>query len=149
MESFNIVSAIFEMAASQPDTLAIALPAKPGKPLPKSGPIAYHEISFKKLASETNGISQGLLATGFSPGDRVLLMVPPGLEFFTLSFAFLQSGIIPVLIDPGIGIKKLKLCIDEVKPVGFIGITKAHVARVALGWGRSTIKKKVTIGPRI
>lgn len=149
METFNIVSAIFEMAASQPDTLAIALPAAPGNPLPKSGPIPYHEISFKKLASETDCISRGLLATGFKPGDRVVLMVPPGLEFFTLSFAFLQSGIIPVLIDPGIGIKKLKKCIGEVEPVGFIGITKAHVARVLLGWGKSTIKKKVTIGQRL
>lgn len=149
MESFNIVSALFEMAASQPDTLAIALPAAPGKPLPKSGPIPYHEISFKKLASEANHISQSLLAFGFKSGDRVVLMVPPGLEFFTLSFSFLQSGIIPVLIDPGIGIKKLKGCIDEVEPIGFIGITKAHVARVLLGWSNSTIKKKVTIGPKL
>ena len=149
MESYNIVSALFEMAKTQPDTLAIAIPAKPGKPLPKSGPIPYHEISFKELADETNCISHGLLASGFKRGDRVVLMVPPGLDFFTLSFAFLQSGIVPVLIDPGIGIKNLKECIGESNPVGFIGISKAQVARVFLGWGKSSIKKKVTIGPRL
>ncbi|MDB4286023.1 fatty acid CoA ligase family protein [bacterium] len=149
MNANNIATALFEIAASQPDTLAIALPAEPGKPLPKSGPVPYHKISFKELANETNCISRGLLASGFKPGERVVLMVPPSVEFFSLIFAFLQSGIIPVLIDPGIGIKNLKKCIGEAKPVGFIGITKAHVARVLLGWGRSTIKKRVTIGSRL
>ncbi len=149
MNSFNIASDLFQMAANQPDSLAIALPARPGKPLPKHGPIPYRKISFKELAYETNAIAMGLLKGGFAPGDRVVLMVPPSLEFFTLSFAFLQSGIIPVLIDPGIGIKKLKKCIDEVQPIGFIGIAKAHIARVLLGWGKTTIRKKITAGPRL
>ena len=43
-------------------------------------------------------------------------------------------------------IKHLKKCIEEVAPVGFIGITKAHIARIVFGWGRKTIKKKVAIG---
>ncbi|WP_020539106.1 fatty acid CoA ligase family protein [Lewinella cohaerens] len=149
MIDYNITSALFKMAASQPDALAIALPAAPGKPLPKDGAVSYHKISFKELANQTNCLSRGLLAAGFESGDRVVLMVPPSIEFFTLSFAFLQSGIVPVLIDPGIGIKNLKKCIDETQPTGFIGITKAHIARVLLGWGRSTIKKKITIGPRL
>lgn len=149
MESHNIVSALFKMAESQPDTLAIALPEAPGKPLPGNGPVPYRNISFKELAHETNLIATGLLASGFERGDRVVLMVPPGLEFFTLSFAFLQCGIIPVLIDPGIGLKNLKECIGESKPVGFIGITKAHVARLFLGWGKPTVKKLATVGTRL
>lgn len=149
MDSHNIVAAIFKMADSQPDTLAIALPTAPGKQLPENGPVPYRHVSFKELAHETNLIATGLLASGFERGDRVVLMVPPGLEFFTLSFAFLQCGIIPVLIDPGIGIKNLKKCIGESKPVGFIGITKAHIARLALGWGRPTVKKIATVGPRL
>lgn len=149
MNTYNLASALFEMASSQPDVLAIALPAQPGKPLPQNEPIPYRYISFKELAYETNCISRGLLAMGFERNDRVVLMVPPSLEFFTLSFAFLQSGIIPILIDPGIGIKNLKKCIDSAKPIGFIGITKSHIARVLLGWGRSTIKKTVTVGSRL
>lgn len=149
MESYNIVSALFKMAESQPDTLAIALPEAPGKPLPENGPVPYRNISFKELAHETNLIATGLLASGFERGDRIVLMVPPGLEFFTLSFAFLQCGIIPVLIDPGIGLKNLKECIGESEPVGFIGITKAHLARLFLGWGKPTVKKLATVGTRL
>lgn len=149
MKTYNIASTLYEMAAASPDKLAIAMPAAPGKPLPKNGPIPYHHISFKELADDTNCLSLGLLASGFQAGDRVVLMVPPSVAFFSLIFAFLQAGIIPVLIDPGIGIKNLKQCIDEASPVGFIGITKAQVARVLLAWGKSSIKKKVTIGPRL
>ena len=149
MDAYNLASALYEMADSKPDMLAIALPARPGKPLPKTGPVPYRKISFKELAKETNLISRGLLASGFEPGDRVVLMVPPSLEFFTLSFALLQSGIIPIFIDPGIGLKSLKTCIGEAEPIGFIGITKAQAARILLGWGKSTIKKIVTVGPKI
>ncbi|MCB0642399.1 MAG: AMP-binding protein [Phaeodactylibacter sp.] len=149
MSAYNLATALHEMAASKPDALAIALPKAKGKPLPAEGPIPYREITFKELSEQTHALARGLIASGFQQGDRVVLMVPPSLEFFTLSFAFMQAGIVPVLIDPGIGFKHLKACIGEAEPVGFIGISKAHAARVLLGWGSATIKKKVTIGPRL
>jgi acyl-CoA synthetase (AMP-forming)/AMP-acid ligase II len=61
----------------------------------------------------------------------------------------LQTGIVAVYIDPGIGLKNLKSCIAEVEPQGFIGISKAHVARVLLGWGKKTIRKTITLGTRL
>lgn len=149
MATYNIVASLFEMAKNQPETMAIAIPRNPGKRLPNDGSIHYKEITYKDLAEETNNISKALLKNGFVAGDRVVLMVPPGIEFITLSFAFLQSGIIPVLIDPGIGLKNLKECIEETSPVGFIGISKAHIARVLFGWGKTSIRKKVTLGPRL
>jgi acyl-CoA synthetase (AMP-forming)/AMP-acid ligase II len=149
MALYNLAYSLYKTATINPDGMALAIPKRPRRPIPKTGPIQYRLISFKMLADETNSISQGLLAFGFIPGDRVVLMVPPGLEFFALCFAFLQCGIIPVLIDPGIGTRYLKKCIDEVEPVGFIGITKAHAARVLLGWGKKTIRKNITIGHRL
>jgi olefin beta-lactone synthetase len=149
MDNYNIVSAVFDKAVSQPETLAIAVPERPGKPIPPNGIIPYREINFKEFAIEIDSIARGLLANGFQKGDRVVMLVPPSFDFFTISFALMQCGIIPVLIDPGIGIKNLKKCIGDVDPVGFIGISKAHVARILLGWGRGKIKKKVTIGPRL
>ena len=94
-------------------------------------------------------MARGLLAAGFERGDRVVMMVPPGFDFFILGFSMLQTGIVPVFIDPGIGTKNLKECIAEAEPVGFIGISKAHAARVLLGWGKKTIRKTVTLGARL
>lgn len=149
MIHYNLTYALYEWAALQPDALALAVPAKPGAPLPKAGPIPYTNISFRTLAAETNGLSRGLLFSGLKPGDRVVLMVPPGFTFFALCFGLLQAGIVPVLIDPGIGLSNVKKCIDESEPAGFIGVSKAHAARVLLGWGRKTIRKNITIGPRL
>lgn len=147
METYNIASALIEMANSYPDTLAIAIPKK--NSLDKNGITHYTRISFKELAVETACTARGLLASGFERGDRVVMMVPPGFDFFVLGFSMLQTGIVPVFIDPGIGMKNLKTCITETEAVGFIGISKAHIARALKGWGRKTIRKMVTIGPRL
>jgi acyl-CoA synthetase (AMP-forming)/AMP-acid ligase II len=147
MKHYNIASTLIEKAGSQPDTLAIAIPKK--NSLDKNGITRYQEITFKELAFEINCVGRGLLAAGIEQGDRVLAMVPPGFDFVVLGFSLLQTGIIPVFIDPGIGLKNLKKCIAEAEPVGFIGISKAHIARVLLGWGKKTIRKNVTLGTRL
>jgi len=147
LQPYNIASALLEMAQSQPDALAIAIPER--NSLDKNNITRYQKISYKELAFETSCVAKGLLSSGFKQGDRVIMMVPPGFDFFVLGFSLLQTGIVPVYIDPGIGIKNLKKCIEEVEPLGFIGISKAHVARVLLGWGKKTIRKTITIGPRL
>ena len=57
-------------------------------------------------------------------------MVPPGLDFVALSFALFKLGVIPVLIDPGMGKENLLNCIEAVKPEAMIAIPKAHIARL-------------------
>jgi len=109
----------------------------------------YTEVSFGNLATQIRSVAAGLLASGFQRGDKVVMMVPPGLDFFVLSFSMLHTGIVPVFIDPGIGLKNLRTCIAEAGPEGFIGISRAHIARVLLGWGTKTIHKIITIGPRL
>jgi acyl-coenzyme A synthetase/AMP-(fatty) acid ligase len=54
-----------------------------------------------------------------------------------------------VLIDPGMGVKNLGVCLREAGPEAFIGIPKAHLARCLLGWSRATIRRCVTVGPRL
>jgi len=147
MKPFNIASALIEMAESQPDALAIAFPEK--NSIDKNGITRYQKLTFRELAFETACVARGLLAAGFERGDRVVIMVPPGFDFFILGFSLLQTGIVPVYIDPGIGLKNLKECISDAEPAGFIGISKAHVARVLLGWGKKTIQKTVTLGSRL
>jgi len=74
--------------------------------------------------------------------------VPPDFEFFALTFALFKIGAVPVLVDPGMGVKNLKTCLAEAQPEAFIGIPKAHLARVLLGWGKPTVKILLTVGRR-
>jgi acyl-CoA synthetase (AMP-forming)/AMP-acid ligase II len=76
-------------------------------------------------------------------------MVPPGLDLFPLAFGLFRAGAVPVLVDPGIGLKHLKACLGNAEPEAFIGVPKAHAARALLGWARPTVRTKITVGRRL
>ena len=141
----NIASHLADMARSQPDTLAVII--QKGRLLTDG--CVYTAYTFSELNCETDRVALGLEAIGIGPGTRTALMVKPSLEFFTLAFGLFKIGAVPVLIDPGIGLKNLKTCLGEAKPEAFIGIPKAHVARLLFGWARESIRVKVTVGPRL
>jgi acyl-CoA synthetase (AMP-forming)/AMP-acid ligase II len=55
---------------------------------------------------------------------------------------------VPVLVDPGIARAALKECLAEAQPQAFIGIPLAQAASLLLGWGRASIRTRVTVGRR-
>ncbi len=135
----NIAEYLPEMAARQPDTTAIVCPW--GR---RGGRLTYHE-----LETRSNDIARGLEAVGIGRGVRTVLMVPPGLDLFAIAFALFKAGGVPVLVDPGIGLKHLKACLGNAQPEAFIGVPKAQAARVLLGWARSSVKTAITVGKRL
>jgi acyl-CoA synthetase (AMP-forming)/AMP-acid ligase II len=66
-----------------------------------------------------------------------------------MAFGLIKIGAIPVMIDPGIGRKNFKACIAEAEPVAFFGIPAAHLGRILLGWGRSSVSINIVSGPSI
>ena len=83
---------------------------------------------------------------GVTRGTRTVLMVPPSLDFFALTFALFKAAAVPVLIDPGMGAKNLGPCLADAEPEAFVGVPKAHLARRLLGWGRRTARTTVNVG---
>jgi len=141
----NVAAYLPKMAALQPDTPAIHIPA--GRDA--QGRTVYQSYSFAELDRASNRRARALEALGVRRGVRTVLMVTPGFEFFALTFALFKIGAVPVLVDPGMGVKNLKTCLAEAQPQAFIGIPKAHLARVLLGWGKPTLKILVTVGRRL
>lgn len=142
-KTINIASHLPEMAKKRPNGLAVVV-QKPGKGKPE-----YEEMTFADLNAESDRLAGGLEAMGICKGMRTVLMVTPSRAFFTLTFALFKAGAVPVLVDPGMGIKNLKKCLDEAAPEAFVGITKAHVARKLLGWARGSVQRLVTVGRRV
>jgi acyl-CoA synthetase (AMP-forming)/AMP-acid ligase II len=142
-ESINIAYALTRQAQEQPEATALILPRKRSG----SGWID-RRWTYRELDALTDRLAAGLQARGIGKGTRVAFMVPPSLEFFALFFALFKAGAVPVLIDPGIGLKPLKTCLAEAEPAVFIGVTRAQIARMVLGWGRGSIRQLVTVGPR-
>ncbi len=141
----NIAAPLVEMAQRFPDTSAIIEPWGTRRETPSG----ERRWSFRQLDAESDRLARGLLRLGIRRGMRTVLMVPPSAEFYALTFALFKLGAVVVLIDPGMGVKNLGVCLAEAKPEAFIGITKAHLARVLLGWGRKTIRLRVTVGTRL
>ncbi|MFK7830786.1 MAG: fatty acid CoA ligase family protein [Congregibacter sp.] len=140
----NVATALAQQALTQPDTPAIHYPTGVRK-----GIVQYRSATYAQLDALSDRYARGLASYGIERGTRVALMVPPGLDFFALFFALFKAGIVPVLIDPGIGLKPLKQCLGEAEPEAFIGITKAQLARVLLRWSPQSIRRTITIGPRL
>ena len=104
------------------------------------------ERTFAELDALVDRTCHALLLRGIRRGMRTVLMVPPGREFLACTFALLRIGAPPVLVDPGLGISGLKSCLNRAAPEAFVGIGKAHWARVLLGWGRRTIRYRFGVG---
>jgi olefin beta-lactone synthetase len=131
------------IAASQPDATAIYFPSKRRD---AQGQLEYLQVSYRELDARSDRIAAGLHAVGIVRGHRAALMVKPSPELFALTFAMFKAGVVPVMIDPGLGLRALAACLANAKPSAFIGIPLAHAARVALGWGRDTIERLIWVG---
>ncbi len=141
-ETCNIAAALASQASLQGDNVAIHYPI--GK---RGGRVQYDSVSYAALNQLSDEYAHGLIEYGIGRGVRTALMLTPGLEFFAMFFALFKAGAVPVLIDPGIGIKPLKTCLAEAAPHAFIGVTKAHIARKLLRWVPGI--KLVTAGPKL
>ncbi|TRO83787.1 fatty acid CoA ligase family protein [Trichloromonas acetexigens] len=141
----NIAAYLPEMARRHPLAPAVYFPQ--GKD--RRARVAYTHYTFAQLDRESNRIACGLEAVGIRRGTRTVLMVPPSLDFFALTFALFKVGAVPVLVDPGMGVKNLKACLAEAEPEAFIGIAKAHVARQLFGWSKESLRILLTVGRRL
>lgn len=135
--SLNVASHLARMAAEHPDRAAIHAPRGPVR---ADGPTEHRTVTFSELNADADAIAHGLSAAGVARGTRTALMVPPSPDFFALTFALFKVGAVPVLIDPGMGVRNLGKCLAEAGPEVFIGVTKAHAARRALGWAKQSVR---------
>ena len=140
----NIAVHLAEMARLQPSRPAVIC----ARGRDAQGEVAYGQLSFAELEESSNRLARALEGAGIRRGVRAALMVPPSLDFFTLTFALFKAGAVPVLIDPGIGMRNLAGCLARAMPEAFIGVAKAHAARVLLGWARASVRINVTVGAK-
>lgn len=140
----NLCRHLHSAAQQTPTQLAVAVQQAHGGLLTKK--FSYQELSFDELDKLSSRMAFALEQYGITRGMKAVLMVTPSIEFFTLTFALFKAGIIPILVDPGMGVKNLKQCFAESQPDAFIGIPKAHLARRLFGWGKHSIKKLITVG---
>ena len=130
----NVCSLPRAFATTQPGILAL-VDKKSGR-----------SLTFEQFKQELDATSAALRLAGLKPGDRAALFVATGIEFVVLVNACFQAGVVPVLIDPGMGAKNVLSCVREQRPVGLIGIAKAHVLRTIFRSAFASVRIQVLVG---
>ena len=135
--SLNIAVRLTEAARAWPDVAAVVVAGRRRR---------YRETSFAELESLSNRLAGGLLELGVEPGHRIVLMVRPGLEFIAMVFALFKTRAVVVLVDPGMGLRRVAECLERTRPQGFVAVPAVQLAR--LWWRRRfpDARLNVTVG---
>lgn len=91
-------------------------------------------LSWSELGQRVNALAAGLQEIGVKAGDRVNLLVPPGIELTSLIYACLRLGAVIVVADAGLGTKGLGRAIKGAGPSFLIGIDRALTGARVLNW---------------
>jgi acyl-CoA synthetase (AMP-forming)/AMP-acid ligase II len=140
----NVASHLTRAAQTRPFRRAVVCPA--GRDA--AGRAAYAQLTFQQLDRESDRLAHGLGRVGIGRGTRTILMVRPGIEFFELIFALFKIGAVPVVVDPGMGVRRMAACYRSTRPEAFIGIPLAHAVRTLFPGAFRSVKTVVTVGRR-
>lgn len=143
-DTVNIAERLRESARLAPDQKAVVCPT--GRD--SRGNYIYSQLTFAELDAESDRLAAGLVAMGVQPGTRLVLAVPPSLEFIALTFALFKSGAVAVLIDPGMGRSNIFRCLETVEPEGFVSIPIAQAVRVLNRFRFPKARLNVTVNGR-
>lgn len=134
--SANIAQHLPAMAERQAAAPALKVP-RGRRP---DGSIDYLVLSFRDLDAEVDRWCARIAAAGVQRGDRTLVMVRQGLPLIASVFALFKLGAVPVVIDPGMGLRSFLRCVVRSQPRALLGIPFAQLlSRLAFPAFRSVI----------
>ena len=143
-EIVNVSTHLTRMAREQPYKRAVVYPA--GRD--RHQRVTYAHLTFLQLEREVDRLAHGLKAAGISRQTRTVLMVKPSIEFFALIFAIFKTGAVPVVVDPGMGVRRMLSCYKSTRPEAFVGIPLAHVVRTLAPKYFKSVDAWITVGKR-
>ncbi len=91
-------------------------------------------ITFSDLHRRIGALAAGLVGAGIRPGDRVALMIPPGIDLTVVLYACWRMGAVIVLVDSGLGPRNMGRALASAAPDHLIGIGRAMAAGKVLRW---------------
>lgn len=128
------------MAAAHPTRAALKIP----RGRTRAGDIDYLSLSFAELDVEVSAWKVRLAAAGIARGDRTLLLVRQGLPLIASAFALFRLGAVPVVIDPGMGLKNFLACVARSRPTALVGIPFAQILSRLFRPSFRTVRTRVT-----
>ena len=141
----NIARHLASMAAAHPTRAALKIP----RGRTRTGDIDYLSLTFAELDAEVDAWSTRLTCAGVRRGDRTLVMVRQGLPLIASAFALFRLGAIPVIIDPGMGLKNFLACVTSSRPRALVGIPLAQLVSRLFRRPFKSVEHRLTASPRL
>jgi len=91
-------------------------------------------ITFSELNSDIDRIARGLADLGVEKGDRIAMLVPPGVDLTLCIFATWRLGAVVVLADAGLGLRGMGRALASADPDYLIGIPRGLSAARTMRW---------------
>jgi olefin beta-lactone synthetase len=137
-EARGVAARLRAHAEAFPDKPAIVYPVVDG----------YAHRTFGELYAQSDAYAAGLRRAGIGKGARTVVLLQPGPDLFTVLFALLKVGAAPVVVDPGMGVRRMLHCYRVAEAEAFVGIPVAHAVRVLNRRTFAGVKVAVTVGRR-
>ena len=101
-----------------------------------------NKITFTQIDTKSDEICRYLIQKGFQKGNKIVVFVPIGIEFYLILTAIFKMGLQAVFIDPYAGIEHINKCCEMISPDGIIGSGKTLLKGFFLK-GIRKIRKKI------
>mgnify|MGYP000859930208 FL=1 len=82
------------------------------------------KVTFTQIDEKSNYVCDYLRKKNFKKGDKIVVFIPIGVEFYLILTAIFKMGIQAAFIDPYAGIEHINKCCEMISPDGIIGSMK-------------------------
>lgn len=116
----NFCTPIIEYANQHPEQTALVIPRMEGARC-----LFEERVSYGELLGRVARFQDGLKQAGFNNGDRVLVVLRPGVALYALTLALLASGMVPVFVDSGMPRRIVRAAIRAARVKAVVSHRKA------------------------
>ena len=139
---FDLADIALDVAARDPDRIAVIEPD--GRDA--TGARRYRRHSYRKLSDDVESVAVGMRELGIAERTRTVFMAPPSYDAAVVGLALTRVGATTVWIDPAVGYRNVAERLRRLQVEAFVGISLAHLGRVAFGWGHRFLSRAIVIG---
>ena len=118
LENGNFISRFANNVGTQADKTALIIPQMSGTECTGEERISYGELG--KTVSQYQALWSD---KGWQSGDKIIVIVKPGIALYAIALSLLGMGIIPVFIDTGMGRKKIRMALQDANAKAIISMS--------------------------
>ena len=122
-------------SVDEPEPLWSRVLAAAGDDAPAFSDAAAGEtVSHREFAARVGSFAATLSSRGVRPGDRVAVLVPPGIDLFAVVYACWRIGAVTVVADRGLGLRGLGAAVRSARVGHVVGPAQAIAAARTMRW---------------